>query len=73
MTETATAIRCPECGGTEFEKRGEQRTYHRLDDDLGDDSWTTGDEVREPDELTEDERERPARERIRRTLTTEEG
>ena len=41
-TATTTKLVCPQCGSSEFEKRGEQRTYHPLADDLSDDSWTTG-------------------------------
>ena len=37
-----SAITCPQCEGMEFEKRGEQRTYHPLGPDLSDDSWSTG-------------------------------
>lgn len=35
-------MRCPQCGASAFEKRGEQRTYHPLDAELGDDGWSTG-------------------------------
>ncbi len=34
---------CPQCGSDEgYEMRGNQRTYHPLDDNLELDSWNTG-------------------------------
>lgn len=36
-------IACPECGCTDFEKRGLRRTYHPLDASLEADGWNEGD------------------------------
>lgn len=36
-------ITCPNCGGDEFEKRGQRRVYARLDDDLEIDGWEEAD------------------------------